>query len=158
MKISKREISYKGVARLPYPQSKCCFKILGWNLAEIYLNCIILVTNFQKSPSSGSSLSLAPLNLQFCWPEVTWGGQILFFQADYDEIELQKISYDVILVTSWPLCHRKTSSKNVTNFSILAPAPSHKICGYASDFRTCCILWKKRGNQFKFSWNLIPNI
>jgi len=32
-----------------------------------------------------------------------------FFQADYNEIELQKISYDVILVTSWPLCHRKTS-------------------------------------------------
>jgi len=32
----------------------------------------------------------------------------LFFQADYDEIELQKISYDVILVTSWPLYHRKT--------------------------------------------------
>jgi len=26
---------------------------------------------------------------------------MLFFQADYDEIELQKISYDVILVTSW---------------------------------------------------------
>jgi len=26
-------------------------------------------------------------------------------------MELQKISYDVILVTSWLLCHRKTSSK-----------------------------------------------
>jgi len=35
----------------------------------------------------------------------------LFFQADYDEIELQKISYDVILMTLWPLCHWKTSPK-----------------------------------------------
>jgi len=35
----------------------------------------------------------------------------LFFQADYDEIKLQNISYDVILVASWPICHRKTSSK-----------------------------------------------
>jgi len=33
----------------------------------------------------------------------------LFFQADNDEIERKKISYVVILVTSWPLCHRKTS-------------------------------------------------
>jgi len=28
------------------------------------------------------------LNLRFWWPEVTWCGQILSFQADYDEIEL----------------------------------------------------------------------
>jgi len=33
------------------------------------------------------------------------------FQADYDEIKLQKISYDVILVTSLSLCHRKTLPK-----------------------------------------------
>jgi len=31
----------------------------------------------------------------------------LFFQADYDEIKLQTISYDVIFVTLWPLCHQK---------------------------------------------------
>jgi len=31
------------------------------------------------------------------------------FQAGYDEIELQKNSYDVILVTLSPLRHRKTS-------------------------------------------------
>jgi len=35
----------------------------------------------------------------------------LFFQADYDKIELQKISYDVVPVTLLSLCHRKTSPK-----------------------------------------------
>jgi len=52
---------------------------------------------FLKSPSGDSPP--APLNLSFWWPEVTWCGQIVFYQADYDEIELQKISYDVIIVT-----------------------------------------------------------
>jgi len=33
------------------------------------------------------------------------------FEDDYDEIELQKYSYDVNSVTSSPLCHWKTSSK-----------------------------------------------
>jgi len=56
----------------------------------------------------------------------------LFFQADYNKIELQKIRYDVILVTSWPLGHRKTSSKTSQNFSILGPPPI-KISGYASE-------------------------
>jgi len=32
----------------------------------------------------------------------------------------KKISYDVILETSWPLCHWKTSPKNVTNFLYFA--------------------------------------
>jgi len=40
----------------------------------------------------------------------------LFFQADYDEIELQKISYDVILVTHGHYvaekCHQKKGHKN----------------------------------------------
>jgi len=40
------------------------------------------------------------------------------FEADYDEIELQKYSYDVISVTSSPLRHQK----NVTKiYSISAP-------------------------------------
>jgi len=54
----------------------------------------------------------------------------VFFQADYDEIELQKINYDVLLVT-----YRHYVTKNVTkimlqNFSILGPPI--KISGYAS--------------------------
>jgi len=41
--------NYKGVAREGpgdpgFPQSKCCFRFLGWILAEICLKCIILVT------------------------------------------------------------------------------------------------------------------
>jgi len=58
----------------------------------------------------------------------------LFFQADYDEIKLQKISYGVILVTSWPLCHQKSSTKKTSQiFSILPPPPLIKTSGYASD-------------------------
>jgi len=48
----------------------------------------ILVTNFQKSPSSGSSLPPAPLNFQYWWLEVQWFRQIVVFQADYNEIGL----------------------------------------------------------------------
>jgi len=47
------------------------------------------------------------------------------FQADYDKIELHKISYDDILVTS---------SKNVTKFFHLGPLPI-KISGYNNDMR-----------------------
>jgi len=32
-----------------------------------------------------------PLNLQFWWSEVPWFGLIVVIQADYDEIEVQKI-------------------------------------------------------------------
>jgi len=58
------------------------------------------------------------------------------FQADYDEIELQKISYDVIFITL---------PKNVTkitsqNFSISAPLPLIKISGYASA-SNCVVDW-----------------
>jgi len=48
-----------------------CFRFLSWFLAEIYLKCFILVTNFQKSLSAGGSPLPAPLNLQFWWAEVT---------------------------------------------------------------------------------------
>jgi len=78
------------------------------------LKSIISVTNFLKSPSAGGFSPPAPLNLRFWWPKVTWYGQILFFQADYDEIEIKKA-----VMTSWPLCHRKMSPKKVTKFSIL---------------------------------------
>jgi len=33
------------------------------------------------------------------------------FQADYDKVDLQKINYDVILVTLSPFGHRKLSTK-----------------------------------------------
>jgi len=46
------------------------------------------------------SPSVPSLNLRYWWSKVAWIGQIVVFQTDYDEIELQKISYDVISVTS----------------------------------------------------------
>jgi len=56
--------------------SKCCFRFLGWILAEICLKCIVLVTNFQKSPSAGGSPPPVPLNLPYCllvtWSKVIW--------------------------------------------------------------------------------------
>jgi len=41
------------------------------------LKCIILVKNFQKSPSAGGIPSLASLSLRFWWPKVAWFGQIV---------------------------------------------------------------------------------
>jgi len=118
------------------------------------LKNIILVTNLQKSSSAGSPPPPEPLNLRFWWPEVTWCGQISFFQADYDEMELQKIHYDVILVTSLSLCHRKRHKK----FPFWSPFPSSpiKISGYASDIG--CHEWAvpisvacAKGPHFKFA-------
>jgi len=52
---------------------------------------------FSKTPRTGGSPPSALLNFQYWWPEVTWLGQIVIFQADCDKIKFQKISYDVIL-------------------------------------------------------------
>jgi len=70
-------------------------------LADTCLKCIVLVTNFQKSPSAGGSPSPA---LPFV--------QIMVFQADYDKTDLQEVSCDVISVTSSLL----RSQNNVTIF------------------------------------------
>jgi len=113
----------------PPTQSKCCFGFLDYVLAETCLKCTILVTNFQKSPSAEGSPPLAPLNLQYWWPEVPWFGQIVVFQADYDEIELQKNSL-------WRHHHyfaENVIQNNVTNFIQFAPLLI-KISGYASGF------------------------
>jgi len=55
------------------------------------MSCIILVTRFQKLPSAGALRPQRTINLQYWWPKVPWFRQIVVFQADYDEIELQKI-------------------------------------------------------------------
>jgi len=104
------------------PQSKCCFRFLRWILAEIYLKCIILVTNFQKSPSAGGSSPSAPAKTSTL---ATWSfviGQIMVFQADYDKIELQKI-----VTTSFQWRHHhyatiKRHQNNATKFSNLGPS------------------------------------
>jgi len=86
---------------------------------------IILVTNFQKSPSAGGSPPPAPINLRFWWPEVTWFGKIVVCQANYNKSELKKISCDVIFVTSSPLSHRNIVTKVTSqNFSILCLHPN----------------------------------
>jgi len=54
----------------------------------------------------------------------------LFFQADYDEIEIQKISHNAILVTSCHYVTEKRHQNNVTNFFPFC-LPT-KISGYAS--------------------------
>jgi len=46
------------------------------------------VTNFQISLSAGGSPPPAPYNLRFWCPKVAWFYQIVFFQTEYDEIEL----------------------------------------------------------------------
>jgi len=57
----------------------------------MYLKCVILVTNLQKSPSVGGALRFnqAPFKLRFWWPKVVWFAQIVVFQSDYDEIDLK---------------------------------------------------------------------
>jgi len=61
-----------------------------------------IVTNFQKPRSF-------ILYLRFWWHEVVLIAQIVVYQFDYDKINLKKISYDAVSVTSSLLRHRKTS-------------------------------------------------
>jgi len=52
--------------------------------------------------------------------------------TDYDKIELQKISYDVISVMSLSLLHhKKRHQTNVTRFFYFGPLPI-KISGYSN--------------------------
>jgi len=95
------------------------------------LKCSILVTNFQKLPSAGGFPPPAPLNLQYWWPEVPWFGQIVVFEVDYDEIELQNM-----VMTSFQWRHHqyiteKRQQNNVTKFFQVGPLRI-KISGYAS--------------------------
>jgi len=46
------------------------------------------------------------------WPEVPWFGQIVVFEADYDEIEIQNI---VMMSFQWLIII--TSPKNVTKIT-----------------------------------------
>jgi len=74
------------------------------------------MTNFQKSPSAGGFPLTAPLNLQYWWLEVSWFSEIVVFEADYDEIELQNI---VMTLFQWRHHHFVTENRhqnNVTNF------------------------------------------
>jgi len=48
----------------------------------------------------------------------------MVFEADYDNIELQKYSYDVISVTPSPLRHQKRHQNNVTNFFQFGSPPN----------------------------------
>jgi len=56
--------------------------------------------------------AIAPLNLQYWWLEVPWFDQIVVFEADYDEIELENI-----VMTSFQWRHHHSSSRNVTNIT-----------------------------------------
>jgi len=93
----------------------------SWKVSKMHY----LATNFQKSPSAEGSPLPAPLNLRFWWPEVTWFGEIVVFQTDYDEVELQKIS-----VMASSLCPRKTSPNWRQKIFPFGPLPT-KISGYA---------------------------
>jgi len=66
---------------------------------------------------------------QCWWAEIAWFGQIVIFQVDYEEIELQSNSYDVISV-SHHYVTEKRHQNNVTNFFHFKSIPL-KISGYA---------------------------
>jgi len=105
----------------PPSQSKCCFRFLGWISAEICLKCIILVTNFQNSPSAGGSPLPAPLNLHYWWPEVMWFEQIVVFKL----IET-KSNFKKSVMTSFPLRQPDDVTKQRHNFFPFCPLPPNQ--------------------------------
>jgi len=68
----------------------------------------------------------ASLNLQYWWPVVTWFDQIVFFQVDCDEIELQNISYNVIFVAS-SLFRQPSDVTKITSHNFLFWTPLSKF-------------------------------
>jgi len=66
---------------------------------------------FSKIAKRWGLSATAPLIFGFGDLKLRDVAKLYFFQADYDKIELHKISYDVILVTLSLLRHRKTSPK-----------------------------------------------
>jgi len=55
------------------------------------------------------------------------------FEANYDEIELQKYSYDVISVTHQQYVAENRNQNNATKFFLQYGPPPIKISGYASE-------------------------
>jgi len=109
------------------------FKVFGLNFSWDMPKMHYFSNNFSKIAKRWGLTAPVSLNPQYWWPEVRWFDQIVVFQADGVKIELPKISYDVIFVTSSPL-HQPNDVTKITSqkFSILAPS-SIKISGYASD-------------------------
>jgi len=70
----------------------------------------------------------------------------VIFQADNDEIELHKNSYDVISVTSSPLHHRKTSQI----FSNLPPPPSKFLATPWGGVIARCVCLQRRNSSMTF--------
>jgi len=112
----------------PPPQSKCCFKFLGWILAEIYLKCIILVTNFQNSPSAGGFLPLAavPLIFEFCDLKLRNVAKFCFssrlWRNRTSKNQLWRHFSDVMAIVS-----PKNVTKNVTKFFHFASSPKQNF-------------------------------
>jgi len=88
-------------------------------LAETYLKCIILVTNFQKSPNAGGSLPPTPLkpSILVTRSSVIWSNCVF---SSYNEIELQKIA-----TTSFQWRHHHYVTETASQFfSSLGPLQS----------------------------------
>jgi len=125
----------KGVARGDQGarafQSKCCFRFLGWILAEI---CIILVTNFQKLPSAGSYRPQRRLIFNISDPKLGDLTKLCFFQRIVTKSNFKKSVMTSLFVTSSPLRVPNDITK-ITSQSLHFGPPPIKISGYASDRR-----------------------
>jgi len=69
----------------------------------------------------------------------------VFFQTNYDKIELKEISYDVISVTLSVLRHRKNKLTNITKltsqrFSILGLSQSKFLATPVSRYHVFCVV------------------
>jgi len=74
---------------------------------------------FPKTTKHWGLSTSGPLNLQYWWPEVTWYGQIVVFQSDYDEIELPTKS----VMTSFQWRNHNYISKKCHNIFDVGPLP-----------------------------------
>jgi len=82
---------------------------------------------FSKIAKHWGFPSPAPLNLQYWWLKVQWFGQIVVFEADYDEIKLQNI-----FMTSFQWRHhryvtKKRHQNNVTKILPIRASPNQNF-------------------------------
>jgi len=113
------------------PPIKMLFQIfrlnLSWDLSEMYY----FSNKFSKIFKRWGFPPPAPLNLQYWKPEIPWFGQIVVFEADYEEIELQNTvmtsfqwrHHYSVTEKQWHH-HYSVNEKRHKNFSNLGPSQS----------------------------------
>jgi len=124
------------------------FQFFGWILAEMFLKCIILVTNFHKSPSAGALCFQRHLIFDYGdlklrdWPNYAFSNWL--WQNQTLKNWLWRHFSDVIVITS----QKKVTKLASHNFSILSSLQSK----FLASTRKYIKVWPTNANSSLLAW------